>query len=63
MDALVNRMPYMPKTDGQRRLFRRWGTPKQFARGVVSASLGVLSVEEAKSMILKYRDEWNSALH
>lgn len=60
MGDLMRRMPSLPKTKGQRRLLRKHGSPKAFARGCIAA-LGEISVEEATVAILKYRDEWELA--
>ena len=60
MGALMMSMPSLPTTRGQRRLLRKHGSPKAFARGCIAA-LGEISVDEATAAILKYRYEWDAA--
>lgn len=53
-------LPYRATTKGQRRLLRKHGSPRAFARGVTEA-IGEISVDEAEAAILKYKTEWEAA--
>lgn len=53
-------MPYKATTKGQRRLLRKHGSPRAFARSCTEA-LGDISIDEATAAILKYKEEWEAA--
>lgn len=57
---VISTMPCKAKTKGQRALQKKHGTPKDFARGCISA-IGEISPLEAHRAIQKYHAEWEAA--
>ena len=55
----VDDLPDVPRTEGQRALAAKHGTPRQFARACADA-LGEISIEEADDAVRKYLAEWNA---
>lgn len=60
MLATTTDLPYRATTKGQRRLLRKHGSPRAFARSCTEA-LGDISIDEATAAILKYKTEWEAA--
>ena len=55
--SLADGMPSKARTPGQRKLQRKHGSPKSFAKACIRA-LGEISLAEAEAAINKYHEEW-----
>ena len=62
-NALLGDFDHLPDsaaTDGQRALEAKHGTPKAFSQAVCK-SIGTISVDEARTAIIRYVEEWAKA--
>lgn len=59
-DWMLVGLPREAKTEGQRALAAKHGTPYEFGQSCINA-LDMIGVGEAKAAIDKYVDEWNAA--
>ncbi len=59
-EGLVASMPSVAKTEAQKELAKKHGTPREFAQACVNA-IGEITCLEAHEAISRYQKKWNAA--